>query len=63
MTGARPFATSTHSLIRRSCSSSLQRRALAGRADRHQPVRALAELPGDVLLKGLVVDRAVRGTG
>jgi hypothetical protein len=38
-------------------------RAFAGRADRHQPVSALAELPGDMLLKRLVVDRAVPERG
>src|SRR5947199_7764145 len=41
----------------------LARRALAGRADRHQAVRALADLPGDVLLKRGFVDGAVPERG
>ena len=61
MTGARPFATSTHSamtpLLLVVASSA---GALAGRADRHQPVRPLAELPGDMLLKRGLVDAPLR---
>ena len=63
MTGARPLATSTQSSIRRSLLVVFERRAFAGRADRHQAVRALADLPGDMLLKGGFVDLTVRGTG
>src|SRR5260221_11988109 len=36
-----------------------QRRRLAGRAARHQPVRALLDLPGDEILEAALVDRAV----
>ena len=41
----------------------LQRRRFAGRAARHQSVGALADLPGDVLLKCGFVDSAVLERG
>ena len=40
-----------------------ERRALAGRADRHQAMRSLANLPGDVFLKRGLVDGAVPERG
>ena len=36
-----------------------ERGRLPGGADRHQPVRALGDLPGDEVLVRLLVDRAV----
>ena len=41
----------------------LERRALAGRTDRHETVGPLPELPGDVFLKGGFIHRAIAERG
>ena len=54
-----PLATSTHSVDQPLLLVIGERRRFAGRAARHQSVRALADLPGHMLLKGGLVQLVV----
>ena len=59
ITGTRPFASSTHDLDDALVLVMAQGRALAGRADRDEAVRAFSICQFDMRPEGLLVDRAV----
>ena len=63
MTLIRPATVSTTKAMTRSCSSWLERRAFAGRADRAEAIGAGRDLELDLVAKCVVVDLPVRKRG